>query len=299
MDSAQQFIHLIFYHWFRLHFLFQVFFLQSRWTKFHFLAIFFSIFSWFATASIISSFSVFDFNWFHVSFFYLTLLHYYFLPLSSFFFLWWYSNGNKGIFYFSDSTCTPYIIVLLRLHLIATTLLSFQFFYLFPLFRLQLMNYLVMNSTYWLTVLLLVVLIVGKDLYIAGWRRSFKYTARHIVQEIESLGVRKMKVISSSSYRHTVLKSDSRDANSISLDTPLWSVNDIDIQVPTPGTSPVKGPSLGRDCDGDGDIAGRSYVWNALHHASEVSTNDEINESESVTVRGAEESLTGRLEASL
>lgn len=44
----------------------QIFLFQSRWTNYHFIAIFFSIISWFATAFFISSFTFLDYNWYNL-----------------------------------------------------------------------------------------------------------------------------------------------------------------------------------------------------------------------------------------
>ena len=91
---------------------FKIFMYQSRWTSLHFLAILFSIVSWFAAAFFISSFVLLDYNWY------------------------------------------------------------------------QLFKSLVGNGTFWLTVIFLVALIAGKDIYIASWIRCFNYTPLHIIQEV-------------------------------------------------------------------------------------------------------------------
>ena len=138
--------------------------------------------------------------------------------------------------------------------------------------------------------LLLVVLIVGKDLYVAGWQRSFKFNARHIIQEIESVGAHRLHRMSSSNCKHTVLKTDSMDA--LSHDTSGWA--DTVVLSPGPPIPVTRGGDS--DAEGDSDKMGRSYVWNVLHQARERSKKDRKS---SVVVRGAEVSLTGRLEASL
>lgn len=91
---------------------FKIFMFQSRWTSIHFLAIIFSIISWFAAAFFISSFLLLDYNWY------------------------------------------------------------------------QLFKSLMVNGTFWLTVIYLVSIIAMKDIYIAAWFRCFRYTPLHIIQEV-------------------------------------------------------------------------------------------------------------------
>ena len=45
-----------------------------------------------------------------------------------------------------------------------------------------------MSGIFWLQLLLLCWVIFAKDLYIAGWQRSFRYTSQHIIEEMEFLG---------------------------------------------------------------------------------------------------------------
>jgi len=41
------------------------------------------------------------------------------------------------------------------------------------------------NGSFWLTLLLLIVIIMAKDVYVCGLERNFNFRSEHIIQEIE------------------------------------------------------------------------------------------------------------------
>lgn len=43
---------------------------------------------------------------------------------------------------------------------------------------------LMMNGSFWLTLLLLVTIIMAKDVYISGLERNFNFKPQHIIQEV-------------------------------------------------------------------------------------------------------------------
>ena len=51
------------------------------------------------------------------------------------------------------------------------------------------------NSSFWLTILLLIVVVVGKDFYICGLERNFNFKAHQILQEIEVFGEREFTLV--------------------------------------------------------------------------------------------------------
>lgn len=59
------------------------------------------------------------------------------------------------------------------------TLLDFDWYEIF--------NRLVMNGTFWMTLLLLVVAVYAKDLYLYGLERDMNFQPYHILQEVRML----------------------------------------------------------------------------------------------------------------
>ena len=159
---------------------FQLFTVQSKWYWASFAMMGLSIGLYLAVVSFINSFVLLDYD------FYQVLFH---LPVARKLGFWCAARCSK---IFSPQFLHTFK---LRLRIICCSFSLYSFIpsrVNFPVFRFpscfgtfeKVWNRLTGNTSFWLTVLLLVALVGAKDMYIGGLERNFNFKPWHIIQEV-------------------------------------------------------------------------------------------------------------------
>lgn len=113
-------------------------------------------------------------------------------------------------------------------------LLDYSFFMLF--------TRLLSNPSFWLTLLLLIVIVNAKDIYIAGLERNFNFKPEHIIQEIEARLDKGTVVPNSKEDMSDLLHAPTRDADEARDDIELMGKKDSPMAISSSYNS-MKSPS--------------------------------------------------------
>lgn len=116
-----------------------------------------------------------------------------------------FHTGKEDSFLFAGATCLSVVVIVVNLKMffiqsrwgnlnILVVFLSILVFYcsLLVITSLKSLDFyfyqtfiiLLSTPSYWLTLLLLVAVVIGKDVYLAGLERSFNFKPWHILQEV-------------------------------------------------------------------------------------------------------------------